>query len=58
MKNAVYGKAMEYIRKHTDIKLVTTEMRRNFLVSGPNYHTTKFFTENILAIEMRKQRYS
>ena len=58
MKNAVYGKAMEYIRKHTDIKHVTTEMRRNFLVPGPNYHTTKFFTENILAIEMRKQRYS
>ena len=36
------------------IKLVTTERRRDYLVSEPNYHTTKFFTENSLAIEMRK----
>ena len=35
-------------------KLVTTESRRNYLVSKPNYHTTKFFTENSLAIEKRK----
>ena len=45
---------MENVRKHRDIKLVTTESRRNYLVSEPNYHTTKFFTENVLAIEMRK----
>ena len=45
---------MENARKHRDIKLVTTESRRNYLVSEPNYHTTKFFTENVLAIEMRK----
>ena len=37
-----------------DIKLATTEMRRNYLVSAPNYHTTKFFTEGLLAIKMRK----
>ena len=42
------------MRKHRNIKLVTTETRRNYLVSEPNYHTTKFFTENLLAIEMRK----
>ena len=45
MNNAVFGKSMEYVRKHKDIKLVTTERRKNYLVSDPNYHTTEFFTE-------------
>ena len=45
---------MENVRKHTDIKLVTTERKKNYLVSEPNYHATKFFTENLLAIEMSK----
>ena len=54
MNNAVFGKTMENVRKHRDIKLVTTETRRNYLVSDLNYHTTKFFTENLLAIEMKK----
>ena len=39
MNNTVFGKSMENMRKHRDIKLVTTEKRRNFLVSEPNYHT-------------------
>ena len=47
-------KTMENVRKHRNIELVTTERRRKYLVSEPNYHTTKFFTENLLAIEMRK----
>ena len=56
MNNAVFGKTMENVRKHRDIKkLVTAERRRNYLVSEPNYHTTKFFTENSLAIEMKKK---
>ena len=42
------------LRKHRDIKLVTTDKRRNQLVSEPNYHTTNWFSENLLAIEMRK----
>ena len=54
MNNAVFGKAMENVRKHRDIKLVTTEKRRNYLVLERNYHTTKFSPENVLAIEMRK----
>ena len=58
MNNAVFGKAMENVRKHRDIKLVTTERRRNYLVSEPNYHSTKFITENLLAIEMKKNRYT
>ena len=52
--NAVFGKIMENVRKHRNIKLVTTEKGRNYLVSEPNYHTVKFFTENLLAAEMRK----
>ena len=48
---------MENIRKHRDIKLVTTERRRNYFVSEPNYHTTKFSTETLLTINMKKQRY-
>ena len=55
MNKTVCGKAMENVRKHGDIKLVTTE-RRNYLVSEPNYHTTKFFTEYLLAIEMKKMQ--
>ena len=47
---------MENVRKHRDIKLVTTERRRNYLVSEPNYHTTKFFTGNLLAIKMKKTK--
>ena len=52
MNNAVFGKTMGNVRKHRNIKLVKTERRRNYLVSEPNYHTTNFFTENLLAIEM------
>ena len=53
MSNAVFGKPLKSVRKPRDIKVVTTERRRNYLVSEPNYHTTKFFTENVLAIEMK-----
>ena len=53
MTNAAFRKTMENVRKHRDIKLVTTE-RRNCLVSKQNYHTTKFFTQHLLATEMKK----
>ena len=56
MNNAVFRKTMENARKHKDIKLVTSEKRRNYLVSKPNFHTTKFFTESLLAIEIKKNR--
>ena len=45
---------MENARKHRDIKVVTTNKRRNYLVSEPTYHTTKWFLEDLLAIEMKK----
>ena len=41
MSNVVFGKTMENVRKHTDIKLTKTERRRNYLASEPDYHTTK-----------------
>ena len=56
MNNSVFGKTMENVRKHRDIKLVTTEEKRIKLVSEPNYHTTKQFSENLLAIEMKKTK--
>ena len=56
MNSSVFGKTMENVRKHRDIKLATTEEKRNKLVSQPNYHTTKCFLENLLAIEMKKTK--
>ena len=43
MKNAVFGKTVENVRKHKDIKLAITKARTNYLVPEPNYHTTKHF---------------
>ena len=57
MNNEFSAKTMKNVSKYRDIKLVTTEKRRNCLVSEPNYHTIKFFRENLLAIEMKKHRY-
>ena len=54
MNNAVFGKTMENVRKHRDIRFVTTDKRRNQLVSEPNYQTRKRFSEDLLAIEMKK----
>ena len=56
MNNSIFGKTIENVRKHRDIKLVTTDEKRNKLVSEPNYHTTKRFSENLLAIEMKKTK--
>ena len=56
MNNAVFGKTVENVRKHRDIKLVTTDKRRNQLASEPNYHTTKYFSENLMATELKKTK--
>ena len=53
-KHAVFGKTLVNLRKHRAINLVTKERRICYLVSEPSYHTTKFFTENLLAKELRK----
>ena len=56
MNNAVFGKTMENVRKHRDIKWVITDKRRNQLVSEPNYHTRKYFSKILLATEMKKTK--
>ena len=54
MNNSVFGKTMENARNHRDIKLVTTNVQRRKYVSEPNYMTSKCFSEDLMAIEMRK----
>ena len=54
MNNAVFGKTMENVRKHRDIKLVKTDKKRNKLVSESNFHTMKLIDNNLAIIEMRK----
>ena len=56
MNNAVLGKTMENIRKHRDIKIVTTDKKRNKLVSEPNYHTMNYISEDLSIIEMNKTK--
>ena len=56
MNNAVFGKTMENVRKHRDMKLVKTDRRRNELVPKPNYHAIKWFSKNLVAIEMKKTK--
>ena len=52
MNNVVFGKTMENVRKHRDIEFVNTDAKRNKLVSEPKV-ATKWFSENLLAIEMK-----
>ena len=54
MNNAVFGKTMENVRKCRDFKLIKTQRRWDYLVSEPNYHTTKFFTDNLLLEKWKK----
>ena len=56
MNNAVFGKTVENVRKHRDIKLVTTDKKRSKLVSEPNYHTMNYISENLSIIEMKKAK--
>ena len=56
MNNAVFGKTMENVRKHRDIKLVTTDKKRSKLVSEPNYHTMNYISEDLSIIEMKRMK--
>ena len=56
MNNAVFEKTMENLRKHRDIKLVTTDKKKSKLVSEPNYHTINCISENLSIIEMRRTK--
>ena len=55
MNSSVFGKTMENVRNHRDIKLVTAEKRRKRLVSEPNYYSCKNFSDHLMAIEMKKK---
>ena len=57
MNNAVFGKTMENVRKHRDIKLVKMDKKRNKLVSEPNFHTMKLIDNNLAIIETRKVKF-
>ena len=56
MNNSVFGKTMENVGNQKDIKLVTSNKRRKRLVSEPNYHSCKKFSDHLMAIEMKKTR--
>ena len=56
MNNAVFGKTMENVKKHRDIKLVTTDKKRSKLVSEPNYHTINYISEDLSIIEMKRTK--
>ena len=56
INNSVFGKTMENIRKHRDIKLVVTDKKRSKLVSEPNYHTINLISEDLSIIEMKKTK--
>ena len=56
MNNSVFGKTMKNIRKHRDIKLVTTDKKRSKLVSEPNYHTINLISEDLSITEMKKTK--
>ena len=56
MNNSVFGKTMENMRKHRDIKLVTTDKKRSKLVSELNYHTVNLISEDLSIIEMQKTK--
>ena len=54
MNNSVFGKTMENVRNHRDIKIVTMDKRRSILASEPNYHSTKYISKDLLIMEMKK----
>ena len=56
MNNSVFRKAIENVRNHRDMKLVTWDKRRKRLFSEPNYHSHKRFSDYLMAIEMKNTR--
>ena len=58
INNAVFGEIMENVKRHGDIKFLTTKGRRNYLASEPNYNSKIFFPENLLATETKKTKYT
>ena len=58
MRNTVFGKTMQNVRSEKDIRLFTTDVQRNKLVNQLNFYSSKYFSENLLAVEMRKIKFN
>ena len=56
MNNSVFGKTMENVRNHRDVKIVTMDKRRIILASEPNYHSAKYISKDLLIMEMKKDQ--
>ena len=56
MNNSAYGKTVENVRNHKDIRVVTTDKRTSILASEPNYHSTKYISKDLLIMEMKKTK--
>ena len=54
MNYSVFGKTMENVRNHRDIRIVTTDKQRSMLASEPNYHSTKYISKDLLIMVTRK----
>ncbi|XP_071578598.1 uncharacterized protein [Temnothorax nylanderi] len=57
INNAVFGKTMENVRDHVDVRLVTRWDGRygaEALIGRPNFHSRSVFSENLVAIELRR----
>ncbi|XP_077260546.1 uncharacterized protein LOC143896520 [Temnothorax americanus] len=55
MYNAVFGKTMENVRDHVDVRLVTRWDGRygaEAMIARPNFHSRSVFLENLVAIEL------
>ena len=57
-KPGSFGKTIENVKEHRDIQLITTEARRNYLVSKPNYDTTNFFVWKFISNRNKKSKYT
>ena len=56
MNNSVFGKTMENIRNRVDIKLVNNKKRAEKLSAKPNYKHCNIFSEDLVAIHMKKTK--
>ena len=56
MNNSVFGKTMENIRKHIDVKLVKSKERSQKLINKPNFSSFKIFTDDLVAVHMKRTK--
>ena len=55
LNNSFYGKTMENVRNHRDVRLLNNENKRSKLASEPNHHGTKYISEDLLIMEMKQR---